>query len=138
VLFRSGGDEHIRLAGGDGADLFMLDDAVLPVGIDGGAGVDTVRFGQAFSGSASDLAGIITSVEVLDFSRNAAADTLTFSQADVQGIADAGAASGLTVQAGANDTIDAVGYESMSSTPDGSLTVYHWSDGTELHVQKAA
>ncbi len=85
--------------------------------------------------TASSIATIVSDIEVLDFSSNAQADTLTFTAADVAGVGSGGGST-LTIIAGSGDTINATGYDVVDTSVQ-NVTTYVWTDGTTLNVQAA-
>jgi Ca2+-binding RTX toxin-like protein len=67
------GSASDTLVGGTGNDSFSIDSTILNLGtrgtVDGGAGTDTVRFSAWSAAGSPDInAGVITNIEVLDFS----------------------------------------------------------------------
>ncbi|MFC3594432.1 calcium-binding protein, partial [Novosphingobium piscinae] len=84
------------------------DDFTLTLGngwsVDGGAGTDSVHF-AANSGTIveSQLTGVLTNVEVLDFTSGATSANLTVSASFIQSLVGAGNASALTIDIDSND-----------------------------------
>ncbi|WP_305883677.1 calcium-binding protein [Alsobacter ponti] len=132
-----------RVDGGADNDLFRLDTSALvtPPSIEGGAGTDTVSFsGGAVALSNVSGAGVLSHVEVLDFTGAGVAASGSLSSAGIRGIAGADGASVLTLKVDGNDVgsgasgggwLNLSGTETVTSSVDaGGATTYTVYDGT--------
>ncbi|MEM7470504.1 MAG: calcium-binding protein [Pseudomonadota bacterium] len=130
----SGGGGADTLDGGAGADLFEIDASDLADAgfeIEGGEGEDEVAVANG-SVTASDFDGILSNVEVLDFSAGDLTADLDLTTAQIQSWTDADNL--LEIQIGTGDSVDLVEdpsfYDVDSSVAD--QTVYTIYDGTDF------
>ncbi|WP_298197508.1 calcium-binding protein, partial [Novosphingobium sp.] len=98
--------------------------------IDGGAGTDTVGF-AANSGTIteSQLTGVLTNTEVLDFTSSGTAANLSVTSSFIQSLVSAGNASAIQINIDANDTIS-IGAGSFVNYDSGTNAYTFYSDSS--------
>ncbi|MEO1014529.1 MAG: hypothetical protein AAFX08_05000 [Pseudomonadota bacterium] len=132
----SGGGGDV-IDGGAGADLILIDDGAIDYGlaaIDGGTGTDTVRL-EAAAPQAVDKAGlfdsgVLTDIELIDFTGANVDATMSLTQAEIEGVTDGD--NDLIININAGDSVDAIG--AGPGVISGNTTIYDFGNGTTLEV----